>query len=223
MNVDPAPAREYVRKFRDIGMSWKTIADLTGVTHTQLKELAQGRTTKIRRDNAEKILNTRLPASRYEVAVNNDLVPAIGATRRLQALMANGWAQTYLAERLGITNSRISELVHSQRECVTAERYHAIRQLFDELQLSLGTCTYARNLGIKHGWALPLEWDEELIDDPAAEPVRARRRKKDDVLGPKLERIEKVRELTAKGLTTRQIADQLKVTPRQIVRDRSAA
>ena len=220
--VDAAPAIAHIEKLREAGVSWRRMSELTGVYRTQIRDIYPD-AVKIGKSTAERILNTPIPAGKHTVALDNDRVPAIGAVRRLRALVANGWTQSYLAERLGMTIQNLSWVTHHKQDGISVRRDRDIRALFDELQLTPGPSVRARNLGVKHGWALPLEWDEELIDDPAAEPVLARRTKWDNVQGRAVERREKVRELTDKGLSVRQIADQLKVTTRQITRDRSAA
>jgi hypothetical protein len=42
--------------------------------------------------------------------------------------------------------------------------------LFNELQLTPGSCERARRRAKKLGWAPPLAWDEDAIDDPDARP-----------------------------------------------------
>lgn len=219
--IDAAPARAHIQRFRELGLSWQRISELTGVH--RIPQIGTGRTTTIRRGTAERILSTPVPASPRDAVGQNGYIPAIGAARRLQALIANGWAQSELAELLDAEVARISDLVHGKQEFVTADRYRSICDLFDKLQLVPGSSKHARTVSVKHGWALPLEWDEELIDDPTAQPIRARRTRRDNVYGPMVERREKVRELTERGLSAGEIAARLGVSERQIVRDRSAA
>ncbi|MBM4596127.1 helix-turn-helix domain-containing protein [Rhodococcus hoagii] len=67
------------------------------------------------------------------------------------------------------------------------------------------------------GWALPLEWDEDTIDDPAAEPVRARRggsRSAAEVAANRRE----AAALAAEGMSAEAIAQELGVHERTVER-----
>jgi transcriptional regulator with XRE-family HTH domain len=98
------------------------------------------------------------------------LLNPIGTIRRLQALVAAGYTQADLAKRLGMKPCNVSRLMSSGDRTVHVNTADAVSALFDELQLIPGPSNAARRRGARMGWALPLAWDEDEIDDPAAEP-----------------------------------------------------
>ena len=61
-------------------------------------------------------------------------------------------------------------LVQGRREQVAVATAQLVRELYDELAMVTGPSQRARTLAAKHGWAPPLAWDDETIDDPAARP-----------------------------------------------------
>lgn len=219
--IDATETQEHLQKLRAAGTSWRRIAELSGIYRTQLMRLRTA--TKIGRGTAERILAVEIASAKHLVAADHDCVPAIGSARRVQALIAAGWTQTYIAQRLGMTVGNLHPTTHMTRDFVSVRRDRDIRALFDELQMQPGTSIRSRRLAAKHGWALPLEWDEESIDDPAAQPHRVRRTKRDDFVARLAERREKVRDLTDRGLSAQDIAIRLRMSARQVQRDRSAA
>ncbi|MEE2058943.1 DNA-binding protein [Rhodococcus artemisiae] len=219
--IDATETLEHIQKLRAAGTSWRRIAELAGIYRTQLMRLRTA--TKIGRGTAERILAIPVPAAKHLVAADHDCVPAIGAARRIRALTALGWTQSYLANRLGMSVGNLYATTHLTRDFLTVRRDRDIRVLFEELQMQRGPSVRARNLAVKYGWALPLEWDEESIDDPAAQPHRVRRTKRDDFVGRAVERREAVRDLTDRGLSAEDIAIRLRTSARQVQRDRSAA
>jgi transcriptional regulator with XRE-family HTH domain len=100
--------------------------------------------------------------------------PPHGTVRRLQALCAIGWTQGELGERLGITSSRVSNIIRLTRTGVWIHTAEAVAALYDELSMTVPTgrdSNYARTYAASKGWAPPLAWDDEAIDDPDARPV----------------------------------------------------
>ena len=92
-------------------------------------------------------------------------VTAIGARRRLEALAAIGYTVTDLAEFLNIDAGHFAEDLE-----VPPYKFTAVAALFDRLQLRPGTSERVRDEASERGWAPPLAWDEDNIDDPDAEP-----------------------------------------------------
>ncbi|WP_189097916.1 hypothetical protein [Streptomyces kronopolitis] len=105
---------------------------------------------------------------------NGALVDATGTTRRLQALVAVGWPQAHLAQRLGLTPGNFGSL---RRSHVTAGTRQEVSSLYRELWdtnpklhgVSNRAFVRARNHAAAHHWAPPAAWDDD-IDDPGAFP-----------------------------------------------------
>jgi hypothetical protein len=98
--------------------------------------------------------------------------PAVGTRRRIEALHAAGWSGAQLGARLGLTHQgvwqcRMGPYVYPG----TAER---VARLYDELwdQPAAGMhVVKVKNWAARQGFAPPLAWDDDSIDDPAATPA----------------------------------------------------
>lgn len=91
---------------------------------------------------------------------------AVGARRRLEALAAIGYPPTDLAAELNIGVGHFADALDPP-----PYKYREVAALFDRLQLAPGPSGRARADAVGRGWAAPLAWDEDTIDDPDAEPV----------------------------------------------------
>lgn len=107
------------------------------------------------------------------------LVDRAGTQRRLRALVALGWTARHLATRLRMSSRTMHQLLADDPARVRASTRARVAALHDELAMTLpppsrGT-TRARRIAARRGWAPPLAWDDDTIDDPAAcpSPIRA--------------------------------------------------
>lgn len=116
---------------------------------------------------AWRLYRKRLRFGRQPAAI----VPAAGTVRRLQALVALGYSWSRLSKHLGVTVTRAAQIGllpitgHVNRR--TAAR---VKALYDELSTTPGTDRYALTVARRHGFYPPLAWDDDTIDDPAAQP-----------------------------------------------------
>ncbi|MBY8861121.1 hypothetical protein K7711_31915 [Nocardia sp. CA2R105] len=221
-------AREHLDRLQAAGVPANQIAKLAGINHSVLSRLPNA--VHITRRTEAAILAVDVPEDATAVVQDTALVPSVGAVRRIQALVASGYTQTELARELGIDPANMRPLTgrpagdgrHLGEE-VTAGRHRQIAELFDRLQMTPGASERSRELGKKLGWALPFEWDEDQIDDPAAQPTRSRWTPTSGRIerrSSRIERREQVAHLTELGMSAGQIAVQLGVTGRTVVRDR---
>ncbi|MEU7633850.1 helix-turn-helix domain-containing protein [Nocardia sp. NPDC049220] len=228
--VEAEQARAHVERLLGAGLRKAHVATLAGVSKTTVVNLTRAGTERISATVEQSILAVPVPERAADVAADNALVPITGARRRVQALVAFGYPQSRLARELGIDpgHATFGALVQRQLpdghtgQFIPAGRERAIKGLFDRLQLIPGPSQRARDYGRRRGWALPLEWDETALDDPHGVPERARwtpptgAQRRDERRG-------QVAALTERGLSAEQIADQLGVTTRTVVRDRGQA
>lgn len=105
-------------------------------------------------------------------------VDAAGTRRRIEALVWNGWSLTGLAARLGWARPVLQHKMGSAH--VAAASAEKVRVLYDELwdqappeetKVEKRAATMARRYAREHGFAAPLAWDEDAIDDPDARPA----------------------------------------------------
>lgn len=161
------------------GMARNQIARQTGISRGQLDHLLNGRAdrggapaTRILRANQDKLLALAVPepSQVWRHRADGAPVDGTGTSRRLQGLVALGWPQAHLAQRLGIQPGNLTSAVHGRAD-VSARFARAVAELFEELQLTPGPSSRARSRAQRLGWHPPLAWDEETIDDPAAAPA----------------------------------------------------
>lgn len=99
-------------------------------------------------------------------------VPALGAQRRLQALVALGWSFGDIARRLGCARQNVHAIL--SETFIHARRHNAITAVYDALSMTVPEGPYAtrsRRYAARHGWAPPFAWEGVDIDDPTAEPL----------------------------------------------------
>lgn len=182
--VDVTPVREHVLMLGEYGIGYKRVAQLAGFkSSTPVRTIIWGRQDpgprfgemqkRVKRETAEKILAIQ-PV--IENLAPGQKVAAVGAIRRLQALVHAGWSMSKLAQRLDLSPSNFGTLM--RRDVVLASTWVTVRDLFDELWDQAPPHTdwhdktaYSRSKRYAHarGWLPALAWDD-IDNDP--EPPR---------------------------------------------------
>lgn len=167
--VDPAPVREHIRALQAYGLSLDSIAVMAGEHPTALSVLmypgSREYVAGIRQERANRYLALRF---NLDAIPDDNRLDACGTRRRLEALGRMGWSGVALANRLGITEQALSKF--RTHPTVTARVARRIRDLYDELWDQQGGASKAQKWAERHGWAPPLAWDDETIDDPRTQP-----------------------------------------------------
>lgn len=194
--VDAEPARAHVRALMAAGVGLKQVAKLSGIAPGSLWKLVYGapqadgdtrRSSRIRGTTETRLLAVTPDLPSY---ADGAIVDATGTRRRLQALVAIGWAQAQLARRLGMTPANLSAIM--RRAQVLAATARKVQVLYGELSMSLppdetphqrASSSRARGYAEARRWPPPLAWDDDAIDDPAAKAVGTRRPSPDSAGG----------------------------------------
>lgn len=179
--VDAGPARARVREFGEAGIGWRRVAMLAGLNASVVSKLLYGDTRRgqapckrIRPETAAKILALEVSV---ELVAEGTPIDATGTKRRVHALVACGWSQQKLAARLGMAGSNFHLCITSER--VTAGTARKVAALYDELwdqpppedtHRDKIAAARSRRHARQHGWPPPMAWDDDTIDDPAADP-----------------------------------------------------
>lgn len=216
--------RAHIHTLTGMGMSCFTIARDAGVGYTYVYRVRDGvyETTSIRHGQAI-LAVTHHPTPRQQVVL------AIGAARRIQALAAIGWSVPQLQTRCDLAYHAFTTLTNPANPTTRYRNWETIRDLYDTLSATPGTegrPDLLRTLARRRGWPAPLDWEGRDIDDPrtvvVAQPWEPRTAM-DEIQEAAAERARLVAELTDKGLSAKAIAQRLGITPRQVVRDRGAS
>lgn len=182
--VDAAPARARVLGLRAHGIGLREIERRTGIARSALLSLIHGRTptegrsgapcARITQRNHDKIMSIEVPAgglSHRDPIPDGQMVDAIGTIRRLQALVAFGYPRSHLGRLMGWTggsaslSGNISTLMDPTRTPrVRAATARRVAEIFRQLQMTPGPSARARNEGLRRGWELPFDWDEDELD-----------------------------------------------------------
>jgi len=175
--VDPAPVRTHVHALQSAGLGERRIAELAGLHRTHITSVNHGRSrtkpdqpaTKISTRVAAAILAVPIPDNPVAVAAEGACIDSTGTVRRLQALVAVGYPAASLGERIGVSATNTAHTMRATQ--VTVRRARQVAFLYEQLSHLPGESKRARMRAQRQGWATPLAWDEDTIDDPAASPV----------------------------------------------------
>ena len=174
--VDATPVREHAQALRDAGFSIVRIAELAHTSDKTISGLFTGRqgkrgdgpTKRCNRDIAARILAITIPAKPHELLSDGHAVDNTGTIRRLQALQAIGHNLTEISRRLGRQPRNLGRIFRANQCTATTAR--AVEALYNELSMTPGPDQRAINRATRRGWAPPLAWDDDTIDNPDASP-----------------------------------------------------
>jgi hypothetical protein len=166
--ADAAPARERIAGLRAAGWSYGAIAKAAGTDRTTVHSIGHGQRAA-RVGTIARILACD-PAALHLPAAGETFVLKTGTVRRIQALQAAGWTHAHLAARSGV---RTSLVLSQPGRWVTAALAAKVAAAYDELAMTGGPSARTRSRAAAKGWPPPLAWDDDTIDDPAAEPAAA--------------------------------------------------
>lgn len=147
------------------GWTRRRIGDISGIGRDRLSRITNGTRRPIRRVHWSTYTALRDLLDQPVPVAPGTLVDATGTWRRLEALIAIGWPKTTLARRLGV--GRALQFPRDRVQARTAEK---VRALYAELAWTPGPSDTARLYAKRHRFLTPSWWDDEALDDPAAQP-----------------------------------------------------
>jgi hypothetical protein len=95
-------------------------------------------------------------------------IDSTGARRRIQALMAIGWSLRSIHRQLGYAPGGGSV---AGSPTIRPTKAAKIAELYDRLSVTPGPSKNTRTYATKLGYAPPIAWDYDTIDDPDAQPM----------------------------------------------------
>lgn len=206
-----AEPRERVRRLRAAGVGLRQLEELTGLPKLTFSKLEKPGRLWVTRRTYELIMGLPVAAPIHELASPEAFIDSTGTIRRLRALARIGYGGPQVAQMLGIADRcRLGDLYAGKAAHVKAGRALAIADLFAKLEMTQGPSRIARERAAKKGWPLPLQWDEDAIDDPAAQPIYGSN------FSTATERLEELQEMGITGIY--QLAQRLDVKPESVER-----
>lgn len=164
--VDATKCIDRITALRNAGYSMYAIAEMSGLDRDTLTRLGTWTDFgRVKLATYQGIMSIPVPVG--VVDGGNPRMPNVGTKRRVQALMAAGYPLSYLANELGLTVQCVQFWL--RKGTVSSFTACRVRDLFKRLEMTPGPSARARNAAARKGWAPPLAWDEDSIDDPAAE------------------------------------------------------
>lgn len=177
--VDAEPVREHMRVLNEFGIGWMRLADLADVPRGTVSKLLYGDPKRNMGPSKRLLPKNANALLAIEPTLDNladrAFTDGTGTRRRLQALVAAGWPQTRLADRIGVQN--FNKMICGDQP-VRASTARAAIALYDELWrvdprdhgVRDHVAARTRRIAIEHRWAPVGAWDDDTIDDPAAFP-----------------------------------------------------
>lgn len=219
--TDTGRARAHIQALMaSHGVSIRSIGEAAGVSASTISLIERGGVNSVGVKLEKAILAVRVEDI-FERPNPRGSVPIIGTRRRIQALMAIGWRHQDLTPMLGF---RSANLVHQGGHWVTRQKHDAVKDLYDRLWKRPGPAT-AQSMGrvAKAGYAPPLAWDDDSIDDPNAVPdlgaeVHTHGPAKEDAIRLADTLVENVEFLVTTGIGWAAIPDRLGMKPNTIER-----
>lgn len=198
--VSSSPVLQHLTRLYAKGYTLQKVASLASIDRTTLQNLGKWTPAAgVQKRIALAILAIPVPDTYYP---SERPVDSTGTRRRIQALMAAGWTQETIAEKLNRSPASVHEWMKTRT--VRSKTAARVQKLFDQLQLIPGPSKRTADYARRAGWARPMEWDD--IDDPTETPgVR------------KLSTVEWHAELSSE-LTDAEIAAELGIRPDSLQR-----
>lgn len=206
----PAPAAAAVlSRLRHGGMTLGYIARRTGLSKTRLSEWANGRVTKVRLADFDKLRN--MNKSPMLSRNPQDTVPAAGTRRRIQDLFRRGYSDHHIARETGLSPGLVQSIRTQGQKTVTLDTFNRVRRLMSQALIVAepqGTWADKTRLEAKVQGYHPFgAWDD--IDDPDCEPDEIEAVVDGKPLGLSLaDAVLRCRSLAARGFQIKDIAEE---------------
>jgi hypothetical protein len=167
--VPSGPTADHIRSLVESGASQAGVARAAGLSPEVVSRLLHRPRESVRVGTERCVLAVTMDAvlRRPDRA---GFVPAIGARRRIRALLALGWTHAHITERMTGTGQISHVALHQRGQWISRATHDAIVAAYEELGMTPGPSDLSRRRARARGYAPPLAWDEDGIDDPQAVP-----------------------------------------------------
>jgi transcriptional regulator with XRE-family HTH domain len=170
-------ARVRIQEYRALGLSYKQIAKMCGVSEPTVHSTIEGYAKKrnlqqkalIHKDSEEKIMNAKLDLS----ALNpRSFISTRGFIRRFQALARLGYRAPGIATRMGIDDSNLRHMLEHDK--ISVAHFRSMMKIYSELFDRPATASRGYDKGwierqkreaLAKGWAHPFDWGNIDFDE----------------------------------------------------------
>ncbi|MFD4257765.1 hypothetical protein ACFWR9_09035 [Streptomyces sp. NPDC058534] len=213
--IDSTQVRVHIERLTARGWSQDQIAAAAGVNQATVSVIMSRPESQVRRSTAAAIFEVHLD----QVApIPRGMVDATGSRRRLQALMALGHTVPDIARQVGVGESSLQQTVDGRWSRIKSVTATKVARVYRQLSITPAPesrfAEQARNDAMAKGWYGPMAWAD--IDDPACVPDP------NEPVAPVSVHPADVAELAAQGLDDQAIGRRLGVSPRTVLRARTA-
>jgi hypothetical protein len=193
------------------GYSVGAVASMTGLSAKGVAPLMRAlrgdqHMPRMTHRTVDAILSAREPRSGF--------VPSVGAMRRMQALACLGWGVGSLSAHSGVSAATLEDVRKGNAPRARAATVAIIAQMYEELSMTPGPSERAAREARAKGWAPPLLWDDEWLDDPNGRP-------EDNTPAPGRVDLPRLLEAIAKGTTDVAMAEEFGVATDAVYRNLS--
>lgn len=183
----------HIADLRANGGTLEALARLADVQRKTVQTIAAGKSGRITREVADKILAVK--------SAEGDTFPGFRVQRRLRALNAMGWTTRQLADFCDMTQEAVWDVIAGKRGYVVRSTFERIDSVYQRLCMTPGGNSFSVASARRHGYPPPLAWDD--IDDPDEEPQGWH-------YAP-IDRLEVVRSAVQDGLTHVEVCEALEI------------
>ena len=164
--VDSAPIRVKAKALNDLGWSYEAIAHMTNSgTSAGIRLIVGGHSRQCERKFLP-VAALPLTLAVPDAVPDSCLVPSLGATRRIRALMAIGWRHDDITQFIGRASHHLATGRYPR---MPALDWRVVAATYERLSPVDGGSVKSRTRAKRAGFAPPLAWDD--IDDPAETPT----------------------------------------------------
>ncbi len=164
LRTDVTEARTAITEWVALGFTCVSIARAVGFSKGSVEQICRGEWETADRVFVDRILDVSV-RSLIDATPDHGLVPKIGTTRRLHALARMGWAPRALG------GYPLENIFYRPALTISARWHRQVVALYDDHAMRHGPALKLARAGERRGWPPPLAWDEDVIDDPRAEPA----------------------------------------------------
>lgn len=181
--VPAQPVRDHVAELQAAGMGLKTIIKRSGIPSGTMTKLVYGirkdgeqirpPARRVLRETAEKLYALDPTWSDSLALADGQRIPIEPYRTKIRALVALGWSQSKLADRMGIMRSNF-RITRDEETHIRVATARAVDALFAELAMTLPpeeewrdkiAASRARGYAARNGWLPPLALDDLEVDE----------------------------------------------------------